>query len=135
MAKAFTGKDGKLLIGTTEAGKVVDWSLEGQNEILETTTLNDAYRSFVTGIIGFSGSATLLYYKPDSGDNSASTLINQARVGNAVTLTLRLADGTSNKDITVSALITSFQIGVAVGEVVRAAFSFTVTGDLGGVTI
>lgn len=135
MAKAFTGKDGKLLIGTTEAGKVVDWSLEGQNEILETTTLNDAYRSFVTGIIGFSGSATLLYYKPDSGDNSASTLINQARVGNAVTLTLRLADGTSNKDITVSALITSFQIGVAVGEVVRAAFSFTVTGDLSGVII
>lgn len=135
MAKAFTGKDGKLLIGTTEAGKVVDWSLEGQNEILETTTLNDSFRSFVTGIIGFSGSATLLYYKPDSGDNSASTLINQARVGNAVTLTLRLVDGTSNKDITVSALITSFQIGVAVGEVVRAAFSFTVTGDLSGVTI
>lgn len=135
MAKAFTGKDGKLLIGTTEAGKVVDWSLEGQNEILETTTLNDSFRSFVTGIIGFSGSATLLYYKPDSGDNSASTLINQARVGNAVTLTLRLVDGTSNKDITVSALITSFQIGAAVGEVVRAAFSFTVTGDLSGVTI
>ena len=135
MAKAFTGKDGKLLIGTTEAGKVVDWSLEGQNEVLETTALNEAYRTFVSGLIGFSGSATLLYYKPDSGDNSASTLINQARVGNSVTLTLRLADGATNKDMTVTALITSFQIGVSVGDVVRAAFSFTVTGDLSGVTI
>lgn len=135
MARAFTGKDGKLLIGTTEAGKVVDWSLEGQNEILETTTLNDSYRSFTSGIIGFNGSATLLYYKPDSGTNSASTLIDKARKGEEVSLVLRLVDGTSNKDINITALLTSFSIGVAVGDIVRASFGFTVTGDVSGVTI
>jgi hypothetical protein len=135
MAKAFTGKDGKLLIGTTEAGKVVDWSIEGQNEILETTTLNDGYRSFITGLIGFSGSASLLYYKPDSGDNSASVLLREARAGNEVTLVLRLVDGTTNKDIKVKALIGSFSIGASVGEIVRASFSFTVTGDLQEMTI
>lgn len=134
MAKAFTGKDGKLLIGDTPAGKVVDWSLEGQNEILETTTLNDGYRSFVSGIIGFSGSATLLYYD-DAGVNSASSLINEARVGNSVTLKLRLVDGATNKEIIFSALITSFSISVTVGDIVKAAFSFTVNGNVSGVTI
>jgi len=134
MAKAFTGKDGKLLIGTTPAGKVVDWSLEGQNEILETTTLNDAYRSFVSGLIGFSGSATLLYYE-DAGVNSASTLINKARKGEEVTLVLRLVDGSTNKDMKVTALLTSFSVGVAVGDIVKASFSFTVTGDFAEVTI
>lgn len=135
MAKAFTGKDGKLLIGPTEAIKVVDWSLEGQNEILETTTLNESYRSFATGVVGFTGSATLLYYKPDSGSNSASVLINKARVGEEVDLTLRLVDGTTNKNMTVKALITAFQIGVAVGDIVKASFSFTVTGNFTEVTI
>lgn len=135
MAKAFTGKDGRLLIGTTEAGKVVDWSIEGQNAVLETTTLSDDYRTFTAGLIGFSGSATLLYYKPDSGDNSASVLLQEARAGRQVKLVLRLVDGTTDKDIKFDALISSFSIGASVGDIVRASFGFTVTGDIETLTI
>lgn len=135
MAKVFTGKDGKMLIGTTEAGKVVDWSLEGQSEALETTTLNDSYRTFTQGLVGFSGSATLLYYKPDSGTNTVSTLFKEARDGNEVVLTLRLLDGTANNDLKFTAIVTSFSIGASVGEIVRANFGFTVTGNLETLTI
>lgn len=134
MAKAFTGKDGKLEVDGVNAGKVVDWQFEGQNEVLESTTLNDSFRSYISGIIGFSGSATLLYYE-DGGVNSASSLINKARNGTQVVLILRLVDGATNKDIKFNALISSFSIGVSVGDIVRANFTFNVTGPLTEVTI
>lgn len=138
MAKVYTGRDGQMLLGGSTVVKVTNWSLQADLETLETTTLGDNVRSYTPGIQSFSGSATVLYYKDDSGNISTTGLLNKlVKTGTAgvsssdtVTLTLRLADGTDLNDVTLTAYITSATIGASVGEIISAQLSFQATGAL-----
>jgi len=138
MAKAYTGRDGRLLLGTSTLVKVTSWSLQADVEMLETTTLGDGVRSFTPGVQSFSGTAALIYYKSDDNKIDASNLLTRlVKTGNSgvavsddVTLTLRLADGSDLNDVTLTAYITSATIGAAVGEIVTAQVSFQGTGAL-----
>ena len=138
MAKAYTGRDGQLLLGGTNLVKVTSWSIQAEVELLETTSLGDSQRSFTPGVQSFSGSASLIYYKAENGSIDASSLLRKlVKTGtdgvisaDAVTLTLRLADGSDLNDITLTAYITSAAIGAAVGEIVVAQISFQATGAL-----
>lgn len=138
MAKAYTGRDGRLLLGSDVLVKVTNWSLQADLELLETTSMADNVRTFTPGIQSFAGSASLLYYKDDDGTNDASTLLRKlvktgtsgVTTSDAVTLTLRLVDGATNGDVTFTAYLTSVSIGAAVGEVVSAQVSFQATGAL-----
>ena len=126
--KVFSGKDGQLLIGSSSVVKVIDWNFEGQNETLETTTLNDTSRTYVYGLSGYSGSATLLYYKDGTGSFNVKKFLDSAiSASTPLTVIFRLAD-TTDREITMNVLITSYSTGVSVGEVVRVQFSFTATG-------
>jgi len=135
MAKLYTGRDGRLLLGSDTLVKVTNWSLQADLETLECTTLGDAQRNYVPGIQGFRGTASLLYYQ-DGTRNDASTLLRKlvktsgVSTSDAVTLTLRLAGETSNSDVTLTAYITSVNIGASVGEIVKAEISFQATGAL-----
>lgn len=138
MSKMYTGRDGRMLLGTTDLGKVTNWTLQADLETLETTSLGDSQRSYTPGVQSFSGSATLLYYN-DGTANDASTLLREivktGSVTTPVTLTLRLTDGTTNSDATFSAYITSASIGASVGEVSSAQISFQATGALTTATL
>lgn len=141
MAKVYTGRDGRLLIGGTEQLKVTNWSLTGALEVLETTTLGEYQRSYVPGVQEFSGSASLLYYNNGSGRNDAATALkNILKTGNVadtdtVSLQLRLVEGNTNHDISLTAYITDVTYSASVGEVSSAQISFRATGALTGVTI
>jgi hypothetical protein len=141
MAKVYSGRDGQLLIGGTTQLKVTAWTIQGDVEMLETTTLGDLQRSYVPGVQGFSGSATLLYYKNDAGRNDAGAMLRRiiktAGVAESekVDLRLRFADGTATNDIQLLAYITSASISAGVGEVSSAQISFQGTGPLTSVTI
>lgn len=141
MAKVYTGRDGSLLLGADTLVKVTSWSLQADLELLETTSLGDVKRTFTPGIQSFSGSAALLYYKENDGNIDAGTLlrtlVNTSTTGvtDPVTLTLRLADGADQNDVTLSAYITSASFGAAVGEVVSTQISFQATGNLSAVTV
>ena len=136
MAKVYTGRDVSLLLGSDTLVKVTNWQFSADLETLETTSLGDAQRTYTPGIQSFSGSATVLYYDGDDGTNDASTLLRKviktsgSTTSDLVTLTLRLSDGGTNNDITLSAYITNATIGSAVGEVVSAQISFQGTGAL-----
>jgi hypothetical protein len=143
MAKAYTGRDGQLLLGSTGLIKVTSWSLQADVELLETTSLGDNLRTFTPGIQSFSGSASLIYYKADAGTIDASELLRKlVKTGSAgvvdadaVTLTLRLADGSDLNDISLTAYITSATIGASVGEIVTAQITFQATGALSAASI
>ena len=143
MAKAYTGRDGQLLLGTDVLVKVTSWSLQAEVELLETTSLGDSVRSFTPGVQAFSGSASLIYYKADDNSIDASDLLRKLiKTGTAgvtaadtVALTLRLADGSDLNDITLTAYITSASIGAAVGEIVSAQISFQGTGALSAASV
>lgn len=141
MAKVYTGKDGRLLIDGTEQIKVSNWSMTGNLETLETTTLGDSQRTYTPGVQEFSGSATLLYYNDGTGRNDAATALKKIlKVGgvtdsDTVDMRLRLVEGSTNHDIRLTAYITSVSFGASVGEVSRADISFQATGALTAVTI
>jgi hypothetical protein len=138
MSKMYTGRDGRMLLGTADLGKVTNWTLQADLETLETTSLGDSQRNYTPGVQAFSGSATLLYYN-DGTKNDASTLLGEVvkttGVTTPVTLTLRLTDGTNNKDVSFSAYVTSASIGASVGEVSSAQISFQATGALTNATL
>lgn len=141
MAQIFTGRDGRLLLGSDTLVKVTNWSLQADLETLETTTLGDAQRSYVPGVQSFSGSASLLYYIDTDNTNDASTLLRKlvktsgVSSTDTVSLTLRLAGDTGNNDVTITAYITSVSIGASVGELVTAQISFQGTGALTTATL
>lgn len=143
MAKVYSGRDGQLLLGSSTLVKVTSWSLQADLELLETTSLGDNLRTFVPGIQSFSGSASLIYYKADSGSIDASQLLQKlvksgtggVAESDTASLTLRLADGSDLNNVTLTAYITSATIGAAVGEIVTAQVSFQGTGALSTATI
>jgi len=141
MAKVYTGRDGRLLLDGTEQIKVTNWSMTGNLETLETTSLGDSQRTYVPGVQEFNGSATLLYYNDGTGRNDAATALKKVLKIGAVTesdtvdLRLRLVEGSSNHDVRLTAYITSVSFGASVGEVSSAQISFQGTGALTTVTI
>ena len=143
MAKVYTGRDGVMQLAGTTLAKVVSFSLSANLETLETTTLSDSLRSYTPGVSGYSGSATLLYYKDDDNAINTTDLLNKLyKTGTAgvsssdtVELTFRWVDGTDNNDIKLTAYITSASIGATTGDIVRAEVAFQGTGALSTVTI
>lgn len=143
MAKVYTGRDGVLVANEVTLAKVVSFQLSANLETLETTTLNENLRSYTPGIVGYSGSATLLYYKDDDGDFNTEGILNRLfkTGGDGVASTddvefiFRWVDGSDNNDIKIVAFITSASIGAATGDIVRAEVSFQGTGTLKTVTI
>ena len=143
MAKVYTGRDGVMQLSGTTLAKVVSFQLQANLETLETTTLNENIRSYTPGISGYTGSATLLYYKDDSNNINTTDLLSKlyktgttgVSSSDTVELTFRWVDGTDNNDIKLTAYITSASIGAATGDIVRAEVSFQGTGALSTVTI
>lgn len=136
MAKFYTGRDGRLLLDGSEQVKVTNWSLTGNLEVLETTTLGDSQRSYTPGVQEFSGSATLLYYNDDANRNDAATALKKilkisgVSSNDTVDMRLRLVESNTNHDIRLTAYITSATYGASVGEVSSAQISFQGTGAL-----
>jgi hypothetical protein len=143
MAKVYTGRDGVLQLGGTTLAKVVNFQVSSSLETLETTTLNEHIRSYSPGVVGYSGSASLLYYKDGSGSINTTNVLNKlyktgtsgVSSSDTVELTFRWIDGTDNNDIKLTAYITSASIGAATGDIVRAEIAFQGTGQLSTVTI
>lgn len=143
MAKVYTGRDGVLQLSGATLAKVVNFSLQANLETLETTTLGDSLRSYSPGVLGYSGSASLLYYKDDDNSINTANILNKlVKTGTAgvsssdtVELTLRWEDGVDKNDIKLTAYITSATIGAATGEISRADIAFTGTGALSTVSI
>jgi hypothetical protein len=141
MAKIYTGRDGRLLLDGTEQIKVTNWSMTGNLETLETTSLGDSQRTYVPGVQEFNGSATLLYYNDGAGRNDAATALKKVlKIGSVseadtVDMRLRLVDGNTNHDVRLTTYITSVTFGASVGEVSSAQITFQGTGALTAVTI
>ena len=143
MAKVYTGRDGVMQLAGSTLAKVVNFAVSSNLETLETTTLGDGVRSYSPGVTGYSGSATLLYYKDDNNAINTTDLLNKLiKTGTAgvsssdtVELTFRWVDGTDNNDIKLTAYITSATIGAATGDIVRAEIAFQGTGALATASI
>ena len=122
---AVTSTTGNFEItGLASTVVVRDASIDISRDTLETTNLGESSRTYVTGLRGASGSATLLY--ENSLLNDVYAKINTDSQS-AITATLQLTTG---KTISGSVLITSVGSTVTVGDVTSTNVAFTFTGGL-----
>ena len=135
----YTGRTGSLAIaGGLPVAKIKDWSLDTTVELLSTNDISSAFNTFTPGLKGATGSATLLYYRLESGD-SASYQQFTAILGKVMkTGAIQPADkvfmdlnigGDARDDIQFYAYITNATVGVSTGELSTVQIQFTMDGD------
>jgi hypothetical protein len=140
----YTGQSGSVVFNGKPVAKIRDWSLETSVELLSTNTVDSTSNTYVPSVKGASGSATLLYYRLESGESAGFTqfteLLGKIQKVGAITtddrIQLTLRTGLNgNDDIQFNAYITSAQIAVSNSELVSVPIQFTVDGDFlaGGV--
>lgn len=150
----YTGRSGKLFLtpilnvapnppANQSVLKIRDWSIETSLELLETTTIDTAVKTFTPGMVSSTGSATVMYYRRESGDVGVQfeQLLNKVmktsnvgvteadRVGMVLRAGAQPGVGVDIKDdIAFNAFITTASITVGTGELTSVSLSFTVNG-------
>ena len=134
----FTGRTGSLKYDGKAVAKIRDWSLETTVELLATNSIDSTVNTFTPGVKGATGSATLMYYKLEAGEDVTKTeftqLLNKVmRLGvineiHRVFLELNVGGGPDD-DIKFNAYITSAQVSVSTGELSVVPIQFTMDGD------
>lgn len=129
-----------------QALKLRDWSLETSLELLETTTVDTAVKSYTPGAVSATGSATVLYYRrvgtPDTEPGkqfdefldkimktSTAGVTESDRVGLVLRVGTEPGSGVDIKDdIGFNAYITNASLQVSTGELSSVGIQFTVDG-------
>ena len=148
----YTGRSGKLFlvsnlnnepIPSQSVLKIRDWSLETSLELLETTTIDTAVKTYTPGMVSSTGSATVMYYRVEAGDvgvqfeqllgkimkTSTAGVSESDRVGMVLRAGAQPGAGVDVKDdIAFNAYITTAGITVGTGELTSVSLSFTVDG-------
>jgi len=140
----YTGRTGSLAFGGKPIAKIRDWSLDATVELLSTNTIDSSVNTFTPGAKGATGSATLMYYRLESGEsatlNQFTTLLRKIMKGGAISaadrvlLELNVGGGNAD-DIKFNAYITSAQVSVSTGELSVVPIQFTMDGDFTDVIV
>jgi hypothetical protein len=134
----YTGRTGSLVFDGKPVAKIRDWSLETTVELLSTNDISSVANTFTPGVKGATGSATLLYYRLESGESAVYTeftkLLGNIMRSGAITdnQKVRLILNVGNQapdDIRLDAFITSAQVGSSTGELSTVGIQFTMDGD------
>jgi hypothetical protein len=134
----YTGRSGSLAFAGKNIAKIRDWSVETTLELLPTNTIDSAVNTFTPGAKGATGSATLMYYRLESGEsaiyNQFTALLGKIMKGGAITDADRIflelnVGGDAADDIKLFAYITSAQVSVSTGELSVVPIQFTMDGD------
>ena len=142
----YTGRTGALKVGGSEVARIRDWSLETTVELLSTNTIDSDFNTFVPGVRGATGSATLMYYRlestdpKDTGKAAFTTLLGKIlstsaiEAGGTAKMQLVVKDSNDKKDIIeFEAYITSATVSSTTGELVVVPINFTVDGNFDSV--
>jgi len=114
--------------------KIRDWSIETTVELLSTNTIDTKANTFTPGVMGATGSATIMYYKDANGNTNVEYFFDKVmktsggvEESDRVYLELMI-DNTTSDRIGFHAYITSASIGVSTGELVSGTINFTMDG-------
>jgi hypothetical protein len=135
----YTGRTGSLSIGGgLPIAKIKDWSLDTTVELLATNDISSAFNTFTPGVKGATGSATLLYYRLESGESGSyqqfTAMLGKVMKTGAIETTDKVfmdlnVGGAAADDIQFYAYITNATVGVSTGELSTVQVQFTMDGD------
>ena len=126
----LTGADGQLSYGGDPFAKCREWTITIAKDAYENTCLGDFDRTYVEGLRGTTGSATLLYDPSNSIANSfLNSILEDAPQTKELTFKLnRRTLGDGGGTFTVNGFLTNVSASVSVGDVQAVSVSFQVNG-------
>ena len=142
MSHFYSGRDGQFSFDGNVIAKVANFTIQSTLETLETTTLGDHDRTYTPGVLGYSGSATLLYYEDTSDANdkkiAAREVLNKVFTTDSKGVTTAdkkemefiFNNGSKARSIKINGYITSASVGAATGDIMRAEIAFQGDGTL-----
>jgi len=130
----YRGREGSLKYGVVGSGTAVqqvsDWKIDSSMEILDGTSLGDTSKVKVTGLGDWKGSFSA-FFDNQSVNTQQAALIAAALAGTLLTgatsVTFYL---TAAKYFYGDIIITGMSVTVAVGDLVKIAFTFEGSGPL-----
>lgn len=130
----LTGADGQLKYNNRTVAKVRDWSLTVSKDAVEDTCLGVYDRTYIEGLRGATGSASLLY---DPSEAIANDLLNSIFKNDDESAEVAFVMNRNNYangggTFTCNAFITNVSPSVSVGAAQAVSVSFQVSGPIDG---
>ena len=125
----LTGAQGALKYEGRTVGKCRSWSLNINRDALEDTCIGSNDRSYIKGLRGATGSATVLY---DPADSDGNALLNSIFDNDASDAVEFVFNDPAGGRFSCSAILTTVNPSVSVGDVQAVSLSFQVSGPIDG---
>ena len=118
------GKEGEVVVGGSAVGELVSFTLETTGDVVESTKMADAAKTFVAGRTSFSGTLEMHFDEADS-------VQTQLTAGSSVTFKL-LPEGSSTGDrkFEGAGIITGMSVNQPIDGIVARSVTFQGTGAL-----
>ncbi len=118
------GKEGQVVVGGSAVGELSSFTLETTGDVVESTKMEDAAKSFVAGRTSFSGTLEMHFDEADS-------VQTQLTAGASVTFKL-LPEGSSGGDrkFEGAGIITGMSVNQPLDGIVARSVTFQGTGAL-----
>ena len=118
------GKSGEVAIGGTGVGELTSFTLETTGDVVESTKMADAAKTFVAGRTSFSGTLEMHFDETDSAQP-------QMTAGTSLTFKL-LPEGSSSGDRSFegSGIVTGMSVNQPMDGIVARSVTFQGTGAL-----
>ena len=123
---AIAGKDGNVTLGSSEVASIKTWKVDPEFDMLETTALGDDWKSFISGLAGWSASAEGDYVI-NSDTSGQTSLQTSFLAGTSVSLKLYV---NATNYYSGTAFISKMPVETPVGETVTVSLEFQGTGAL-----
>tara|TARA_A100001388_G_C28626982_1_gene430376 strand:- start:351 stop:737 length:387 start_codon:yes stop_codon:yes gene_type:complete len=118
------GKEGEVTVGGSAVGELTSFTLETSGDVVESTQMSDAAKSFIAGRTSFSGSLEMHFDEADS-------VQTQLTSGSSVSFKL-LPEGSSTGDrkFEGTGIVTGMSVSQPLDGIVSRSVTFQGTGAL-----
>ena len=118
------GKEGEVVVGGSAVGELVSFTLETTGDVVESTKMSDAAKSFVAGRTSFSGTLEMHFDEADS-------VQTQLTAGASITFKLLPEGGsTGDRKFEGESVITGMSVSQPLDGIVARSVTFQGTGAL-----
>ncbi len=121
-----TGREGAVTIGGTDITEVTSWSLDLTRDVVESTVMNDTARSYVPGLVSFSGSFDFML---DAEAPSAQTGVDLDSASE-LAFTFEAVKDDATATYSGNGLVTGKSISVEIEGMVTVSVTFQGTGAI-----
>ena len=118
------GKEGEVVVGGSAVGELVSFTLETTGDVVESTKMADAAKTFVAGRTSFSGTLEMHFDEADS-------VQTQLTAGASITFKLLPEGGsTGDRKFEGASVITGMSVSQPLDGIVSRSVTFQGTGAL-----